>query len=103
MKFKTLPPGIAQMMVRGHEDILTPAMEQRQAKIERTPCPRCGSAMQGHIHANHVFTDAELLPRTCAKCVECGLILDPVTNLILDTGDPRKIEEALPIIKPAED
>jgi ribosomal protein S27AE len=97
-KFKPLPPGLASRLIQGIPDILAPLAEQRMARI-KTPCPRCGAAMAPHLYARQTFTEHDPLPRTMARCPECGAMVDPVTQIVLDTGDPRKIDEALPIIR----
>lgn len=101
--FKVLPKGLAARLIHGIDDELTPLAEQRQGQISGTPCPRCSSAMEPHIHAPHAFTAGDLLPRTLARCVDCGCTLDPTNGVILDTGDPRKVEPGLPIVRPSSD
>lgn len=34
-----------------------------------------------------------------ARCQECLATIDPQTNIVLDTGDPRRVDDALPIIR----
>jgi hypothetical protein len=103
MSYVTLPPGLAKMLTEGIEDELTPLSDQRMQQIRGRPCLRCKGAMHPHLHTPHLFTEGELLPRLLGKCVDCGLVLDPITGLVLDTGDPRKVEEALPLIRPREE
>ncbi len=102
MTLRTLPPGLAARLLEGVKDELTPAVEARAKFFETTPCGRCGSAMEPHFHGPRAFTPDSPLPRTVARCPECGFIIDPHTNLVLDTGDPSRIEDALPIIRPEE-
>lgn len=59
--------------------------------------------MEPSIYGPHAFSPDRPLPRTVARCVECGYTLDPHSNLVLDTGDPRRIEEALPLVRPDDD
>ncbi len=103
MSFKTLPQELVLYLIKDEKDALTPLVEERASVISNTPCMRCGAAMQPHLHAPDAFSSDDPLPRQHARCVECGLIWDPKTDLVLDTGDPRKIEEALPIVRPKED
>lgn len=98
--FKVLPKGLAARLVRGIEDELTPLAAKRQAQISTMPCPRCHSAMEPHFHPPHTFTKGDLLPRTLSKCVDCGCLVDPITGIVLDTGDPTKVEPGLPLIRP---
>ena len=103
MGFSALPPGMAKRLIQGIDDQLTPLAKAQQQRIARMPCPRCHSAMEPHIHAAHAFTPGELLPRTLARCVDCTCTVDPKTGLVLDVGDPRLVEDALPIIRPSRD
>lgn len=102
MTFQTLPPGLAARLIEGVEDELTPLVEARKHFFETTPCGRCGSAMEPTTFGPRAFTPDSPLPRTVARCIDCGFIVDPHTNLVLDTGDPTKIEDALPLVRPEE-
>lgn len=99
MKFRPLPQGLAQRMIEGVEDELTPRSDARLAKIKSMQCPRCGSAMSPQLYAPQVFVQHEPLPRVVAYCQDCGSTIDPETNIVLSTGDGRRVEEALPLIK----
>lgn len=103
MTFRTLPPGLAARLIEGCDDKLTPAAEAQRVFFETTPCGRCGSAMEPTIYGRRAFTADTPLPRTVARCVDCGYTVDPHTNLVLDTGDASKIDEALPIIRAKEE
>ncbi len=85
-------------MVAGIEDELSDLSETRMASIRKKPCPRCRSAMHPFVNPKHPFSSADHLPRVLGRCTECGLEWDPLTNLILNTGDPRKIMDPYPII-----
>jgi hypothetical protein len=99
---KTLPPGLAKRLIQHDADILSPAQEARAVFHETTPCPRCKGALHPALHSPYAFTQGEVLPRTLARCVDCELLLDPATGLILETGNPGKIEQPLPIVRPDE-
>lgn len=103
MKFKALPPGVAQRIVQDYEDALTPLAEEVDWQAQRTPCPRCEGPMQATLYGPRAFVTGELLPRTSLLCADCGCVYDPRSDLILDTGNPAKIEEALPIVRPPEE
>jgi hypothetical protein len=90
-------------MIDGIPNELEPLAEARMGAIKSRPCPRCKSAMHPFLNAQHAFSPHDPLPRMHARCTECGLEWDPVSNLILNTGDPRKIEDPVPIIKPRDE
>lgn len=99
MKFRPLPPGLAQRMIAGETDTLTPLMDQRISTIKATPCPRCHASMAPHMDPTHMYRDSDPLPRVVAKCQECGAELDPATGIVVDRGDSRRVEDPLPIFK----
>ena len=94
---------MAQRLIQGVPDILTPLAESRTSGIKRMQCPRCGSSMGPSLYVPAVFSEHDPLPRTVAKCPECGSIIDPQTQIVLHTGDPRAVGDALPKINPTED
>lgn len=53
--------------------------------------------------AEKTFTTTSILPRTTAYCVDCGHEVDTQSGMTIKMGNPAKVEEALPIIKPSED
>lgn len=94
---------MAQRLIQGIEDELTPLADQRTADIKSMPCPRCRSAMSPQLYTPRVFSHHDPLPRVMAYCQDCGATVDPQTNIVLDTGDPRRVDEALPIVRAPED
>lgn len=93
MNFLPLDPGLAEKMIAGVQDELTDLSEAHLAAVKRKPCPRCQSAMHQFVNPKYPFSPHDPLPRVLGRCTECGLEWDPITNLILDTGDPRKVED----------
>lgn len=102
MPFRVLPPGLAEQLIEGYEDELTPLADKRNYRIKSTPCIRCHGNLHPFLDPHRAFTPDSPLPKTLGRCVDCGSIWDPDTNFILNTGDPRKIEEPFPIIKPKD-
>lgn len=103
MGFRVLPPGLAQRLIEGYEDELTPLMDKRNYRIKSTPCIRCKGNQHPFLDPDRAFSPDSPLPRIFGKCVDCGAVWDPETNLVHSVGDPRKIEDPLPIIKPRDD
>lgn len=89
-------------MIQGIPDELTPMAEAQTASIKSMACPRCHSSMAPHLDARFVYGE-DALPRTMAKCPECGSIIDPRNGIVYDRGDARKVEDPLPIVKPSAD
>jgi hypothetical protein len=99
MLYRPLPPGLARRLLEGHENELTPLAEERLRRIKTKPCPRCQSAMHPYINAQYAFSAHDPLPRTLARCTECRLEWDPLTDLIVANGRPQDIEDPF-VIKP---
>jgi len=93
---------MAKRLIQGIQDELTPLAESRTLRIKSMPCPRCGSSMSPQFYAPKVFSEHDPLPRVVAYCQECGATIDPETNIVLDTGDPRRVNDPLPIIRPED-
>ncbi len=53
--------------------------------------------------AQKTFTVDSMLPRTVARCVDCEHEIDTQSNLVVAMGNPGKVEEPLPIIKPKDE
>lgn len=98
MLFKPLPPDIIKRMLYGTTDELTDLARKRMSEIKGKPCPRCKSAMHPIFHPATAFTPDDPLPRTVGRCTDCQLEWDPVTDLIINTGDPSKMESPVPIV-----
>lgn len=101
MKLLTLPLSIRRACLEHEVDILTPKLEERTKKYER--CPRCGGALHQHLAAERPFSNTSALPRTTARCVDCGHEIDTQTGLTVKLGNVGKVEEPFPIIKPKDD
>lgn len=92
MKFQTLDPRLARLLLEGQEDMLTERAEKRRNAIEGAPCPRCYGKLQEVLNDKHPFTDGEILPRILGQCQNCGYTYDPNTGIVVHTGDPREAQ-----------
>lgn len=101
MKLLTLPLAVRRRLIEHEANVLAPALELR-TKSFSLPCTRCGGAMHQKL-AERSFTANSVLPRTTAYCVDCGHEIDTQSGITIKMGNPAKVEEALPIIKPSED
>lgn len=101
MKVLTLPLHIRRRLLEHEVDTLTPKLEKRTEKYSH-PCPRCGGALHQHLD-QRPFSSTSSLPRTIARCVDCGHEIDTQTDLVVKLGNVGKVEEPFPIIKPKDD
>jgi hypothetical protein len=102
MGYQVLDGELARYLLEGEEDELTPLQEERTAKIKRSPCPRCGAALQPQLNTRQIFDVYSPLPRLLSTC-ECGVEIDPESGIVIDRGKATKVSEPLPIIRPKDD
>lgn len=102
MKLLTLPLHIRRRLLEHEEDTLSPAAAARAQQFSQ-PCPRCGGAMHQAMDARRPFNNLSVLPRTIAKCVDCGCEIDTQSGMMVMQGNPAAVEDPLPIIKPKDD
>lgn len=100
MQFKVMSPELIRRLTAGETDVLSGMVEKRRYDITAKPCPRCGGAIHQYLDAQYAFTSEDPLPRSTARCVDCSYSYDPQTGIVLNTGNPARVEEALPLIKP---
>ena len=101
MHLLTLPEHVLRRLLEHETDILTPAEAARRQKYS-APCPRCRGAMHQHLSENPFSADS-LLPRTVARCVDCGCEIDTQSGVMMKLGNLAKVEDPFPSIKPSED
>lgn len=58
--------------------------------------------MHQHL-AERPFTSDSVLPRTSARCVDCGHEIDTQSGFATKMGNPAKVEPPFPIIDPKKD
>ena len=58
--------------------------------------------MHQHL-APQPFTNTSTLPRTTARCVDCGHEIDTQTGMVVKLGNPAKVEDPFPIIDPKKE
>lgn len=96
---KEIDPELAWKLIEGYEDELEPESKALDAFYRQVRCPRCKEPMHKEYDTRHVFSDPDTMnPRALLRC-ECGLLLEPHTNVILDSGSPAKMPiEVIPHI-----
>lgn len=103
MQLKVMSATLVRRLLAGEQDVLTPLAEQRRFDITTKPCPRCGGAIHQYLDPQHAFSPENPLPRSVGRCVDCGYTYDAASGIVLNNGNPAKVEEALPLIKPKDD
>ena len=88
--------------IEGYEDVLTPAGQELDEFYRRFSCPRCMGDLQKEFDVRHTFSDPDcVVPRALLRCPNCRYLIDPHSNVVLETGNPAKIPfDPIPIINP---
>lgn len=97
MGLKILPEGIARLLLEGEEDMLTPLVDEDLNFRGSTQCHRCGGSFDRILDPARAFSPDRALPRHFYKCVDCGHTYDPQTGIIIDNGNPAKVEDPFKI------
>lgn len=98
--FKELPPGVAQKMIEGHEDVLSNQVREEFEFVGKQTCPRCGGGVTPEQDTNRMIKG---VIRPLGRCGECRCLFDPYSGIMIELGNLGYLEPAIPIIRPAED
>lgn len=102
--FKEMDPAEAFAAIEGHTNVLAPEASELEGLYKRFTCPRCKCELRKEFDAHHVFADPNVMnPRALLRCSNCGYLIDPHNNLVVEYGDASKIPvETIPIIDPKD-
>jgi ribosomal protein S27AE len=91
-----MDPEMVRRAVEGYQDELGPALRVQEAFYhQKSSCPRCQSSMAKEFDARTAFVPDEPLPRALLRCEQCGLLMNPHTDLIVEAGSPTKVPREL--------
>ncbi len=97
--FKEMDPEIVRRAIEGYQDELAPAHKAQEAFYRQFRCPRCECQLQKEFNAKLCFDEDSLVPKAHLRCPNCSFLLDPHTNLVIETGNPAKIPvSVIPIV-----
>lgn len=92
--FKEMKTEDVLRAIEGHKDILTPEAERLEALYRSKKCPRCEGDMSKEFDAKHAFADPNAtIGRALLRCRTCGCLLDPFTDIILESVNPQRAEK----------
>jgi hypothetical protein len=94
--FKELDPELHLKLIEGYKDELTPeALVQNAFYQSHRKCKRCGCDMVKEMDPRVTWSSGGLLPRALLRCQECGFLIDPETNIILNSGSAAMIPQPI--------
>ncbi len=103
--YRALDPELAWKAIEGHEDVVSPEAKGLDAFYRQFACPRCKCQLTKQFDSRHAFGPGNdgLVAHALLTCGFCGYLVDPHTNLVLNSGNPAKMPVTLsPIWTPGE-
>lgn len=101
--YRTLDPEVAWKLIEGYEDVLSGEARKFDTFYRQFNCPRCKETLVKEFDSRHAFSDPNtLIPRALLRCQGCGFLVDPHTNVVLNSGNAAKmpVETSPLILKP---
>lgn len=98
--YKPMDPQLVWKLVEGYQDELGGEAKKQDAFYRQFSCPRGCGKLQKEFSMPHVFSDDQsLTARALLRCQNCRYLVDPHTNLVLESGSAAKIPvETLPVV-----
>jgi RNase P subunit RPR2 len=103
--YRALDPDLAWKAIEGHEDVVSTEARALDAFYRQFSCPRCKCQLTKQFDTRTAFNHSEgTVAHALLICGTCGYLMDPHTNLVLNSGNPSKMPVRLsPIWLPDED
>ena len=89
--FREMDPELAWRLIEGYKDELTPAARVQDAFYRQFRCPRCKGTLNKEVNARTAFSEDSLVPKALLRCPTCSYLVDPHTNLVVESGNPAKV------------
>jgi hypothetical protein len=94
--FKELDPELHLKLIEGYTDELSPEAKSLELFYRlHSRCKRCGELMQKEFDGRTAWESDDAMPHALLRCTNCGMLLEPFTGLVLDTGSPAKIPTSI--------
>jgi len=69
--FREMDPEKIRELLKGHEDVLTPAVRADEERLRRVRCT-CGGTVQRTLDPKQAYLPGALTPNWQASCLACG-------------------------------
>lgn len=103
MKPTELDPETAWRLIEGYQNELAPEQLALEAFYRQFRCLRCKAECRKETSLGHAFSDPNtLVPRSLLRCLECEMLFDPHTGLILQMGNIGNAPPDVSLIRPAD-
>lgn len=81
--FKEMDPDLIRELIKGHENVIAPAVEKEQAFLKTLSCPSCGgTSTEAQMNPKHPFVKGSILVNKVMICLHCDAEFDPNTKVV---------------------
>jgi hypothetical protein len=95
--YRGLDLELAWKAIEGHEDVVSPEAKALDAFYRQFACPRCACSLIKQFDARHAFGPGNdgVVAHALLKCPHCDYLVDPHTNVVLNSGNASKVPMSL--------
>lgn len=91
-----MDPDLIRELIKGHPNVIAPAVEKEQAFLQTISCPNCDGATEVQMNAKRPFVKGKILVNKIMVCLVCQAEFDPDTRLISKPPLPTGQIDPLP-------
>jgi hypothetical protein len=91
-------------MLQGEKDILTGLVRADEEIYASARCPRCNGLTVKEVDAVQAIRSGAQrpIPTYCCRCLECGCLFSPFSDVILEMGNLGRLAPLVPLIQPED-
>lgn len=98
MTFKELDESEALELLEGQKDLLPELLGKDEEVYAKANCPFCKGELQKMLNTAKTLNQQGVLPQYLCRCITCGGVIDPWTDIVVKLGDLGNLEPAVPLI-----
>jgi hypothetical protein len=99
--YKELDANLIWHLIEGYQDELTPEAKTLDAFYRQFRCPRCKEQLTKEFDARTTFSGGDLIGHALLRCLSCRYLVEPHTQIVIESGSPAKMPiEFIPFINP---
>lgn len=91
MIFKPMKASDVRKAIEGQENVIVPAVKERDDFFRKLACPNCGGECMPFLDPDKMWKEGAILPRTLARCKACGCDFEPYSGIQITVPRPSKV------------
>jgi rubredoxin len=97
--FEEADPQLIWKAIEGYTDALSEPAQEQSELYRKYRCPRCRCGLQKEFDPRVGWKDTPL-PQFLLKCDNCGYMIDPSTDMVIQYGNASKVPtpDYIPIV-----